>query len=60
MLVAGYLVVSTIVSIYALIDIFTGKFRGSNDKLIWSALVFLGNLPGAVLYFAVGRKQKIK
>jgi len=60
LLVAGYLLISTIVSVAALVDISTSKFRGSNDKLIWSALVLFGNLMGAVLYFFIGRKQKIK
>lgn len=59
-MVAGYLIVSTVVSVAALVDIFTSKFRGSNDKLIWSALVFFGSLMGAILYFLIGRNQKIK
>jgi len=43
----------------ALIDIVKNKFEG-NNKLIWVIIVIFTNVLGAILYFAIGRTQKIK
>ena len=48
-----------IATIFALIDILKSKFNG-NDKIIWIVVVLLFGLLGAILYFTIGRKQKIK
>ena len=44
-------------TIIALIDILKSKFNG-NDKIVWILVVLFLNLLGAILYFAIGRKQK--
>lgn len=45
--------------IWALIDILKSKFEG-NTKLIWIMLVVFTNLIGTILYFIIGKNQKIK
>ncbi len=46
-------------TIIALVDILRNKFNG-NDKIIWVLVVLFFNLIGAILYFIIGRNQKIK
>ena len=46
-------------TIIALIDILKSKFNG-NDKIVWVLVVLFFNLIGAILYFVIGRNQKIK
>ena len=47
-----------VITIVALIDILGNEFK-DNDKLIWVLVViFLGPL-GAILYYAMGQKQKV-
>lgn len=48
-----------IITIVALIDILKSEFSG-NNKIIWMLVVLFINLLGKVLYFIIGRKQKIK
>lgn len=43
----------------SLIDILKSKFEG-NNKLIWVVLVIFTNLIGAILYFFIGKNQKIQ
>ncbi|MDO9593586.1 MAG: PLD nuclease N-terminal domain-containing protein [Lutibacter sp.] len=45
-------------TIIALIDILKSKFNG-NDKIVWVLVVLFLNLIGAILYFTIGRKQKL-
>ena len=45
-------------TLIALIDILKSKFNG-NDKIVWLLVVLFLNLFGAVLYFAIGRKQRL-
>ncbi len=45
--------------IIALIDILKNKFEG-NNKLIWIIVVILMSIIGSILYFTIGRKQKIR
>jgi len=54
-----FFLASLILWIYVLIDILTSEFTG-NNKLIWLLLVLLVPLLGVILYFAIGRKQKVK
>ncbi|MBJ6367167.1 PLD nuclease N-terminal domain-containing protein [Snuella sedimenti] len=42
----------------ALIDILRNEFSG-NNKIVWLLVVLLGNFLGALLYFIIGRKQKL-
>jgi len=44
--------------ILALIDILQSNFEG-NNKLIWVLIVIFMSLLGAILYFAIGRNQKV-
>lgn len=44
--------------IVALIDIAKNEFNG-NDKLMWILLVIFTNPIGSILYFTIGKKQKI-
>ncbi|AZJ34564.1 PLD nuclease N-terminal domain-containing protein [Tenacibaculum singaporense] len=46
-------------TIIALIDILKSEFKG-NNKIVWILIVLLANFFGAVLYFLIGREQKIK
>ena len=43
----------------ALIDILRNEFTG-NNKLIWVLVVFFFNFFGVILYFFIGRNQRIK
>tara|TARA_B110000238_G_C15868009_1_gene328087 strand:- start:316 stop:555 length:240 start_codon:yes stop_codon:yes gene_type:complete len=45
-------------TIVALIDILRNEFSG-NNKIVWLLVVLLGNFLGALLYFIIGRKQKL-
>jgi predicted membrane channel-forming protein YqfA (hemolysin III family) len=47
-----------VIPIVALIDILKSEFEG-NNKLIWVLVVLLSWIIGAVIYFVIGRKQKI-
>jgi len=53
------LLLGFIPSLIALIDILKSKFNG-NDKIIWVLVVLFFNLVGAIIYFAIGRNQRIK
>jgi hypothetical protein len=48
-----------IIPIIALVDILKNEFTG-NNKLIWVLVVLLSWIIGAILYFFIGRKQKIQ
>lgn len=52
-------VLGIIPTIIALIDILKNKFE-ENSKIIWVLVVLFFNFIGAILYFTIGRKQKIK
>ena len=56
------IIISTIVlfilPIIALIDIVKYEFKG-NNKLIWVIIVVFLSLPGIILYYAIGRSQRI-
>lgn len=45
--------------IYVLLDILRSEFRKDNDKIIWLLVVFFIPILGCVLYFLIGRNQKI-
>ena len=48
-----------IIPIIALVDILKSEFTG-NNKLIWVLVVLLSWIIGAILYFIIGRNQKIQ
>ncbi|MEE9413212.1 MAG: PLD nuclease N-terminal domain-containing protein [Methylococcales bacterium] len=51
--------VPAILWVWALIDILKNEFSGSN-KIIWLLVVFFLNIFGVILYYFMGRKQKIR
>lgn len=48
-----------IIPIIALVDILKSEFTG-NNKLIWVLVALLSWIIGAILYFFIGRNQKIQ
>ncbi|KAA3440451.1 PLDc_N domain-containing protein [Rufibacter hautae] len=46
--------------IWALIDLLTGRFANSIEKLIWLVAVIFIPFLGALLYILIGRRQKIR
>ncbi|MCG2419651.1 PLD nuclease N-terminal domain-containing protein [Aequorivita sp. F47161] len=52
----GVFILSTLL---ALIDILKNEFP-RNNKIVWIHVVLLGSFFGAILYFLIGRNQKIK
>ncbi len=51
--------VLAIAPIVAIIDITKGRFKGANDRLIWILVVLFLNPLGTLLYFLMGKDQKI-
>lgn len=45
--------------IIAIVDIVRSKFEG-NMQLIWILIVFFFNIIGSILYFIIGKNQKIR
>jgi hypothetical protein len=45
-------------TIIALVDILKSEFKG-NNKIVWILVVLFTNFFGAILYFLIGREQKI-
>ena len=43
----------------AIIDIINSRFREDNTKIIWILLVIFLPFLGTILYYAVGRQQRI-
>ena len=52
------LFIGLLLPLLALIDIVKSDFEG-NNKLMWALIVVFINFIGAILYFAIGRNQKI-
>ena len=48
-----------LIPVLALVDIVRSKFSG-NMQLIWVIIVLFFNVLGSILYFIVGRNQKIQ
>jgi uncharacterized membrane protein len=45
--------------IVALVDVLRSRFDTSTDKLIWTLVVIFVPLAGIILYFFIGRRQKV-
>ena len=43
-----------------LIDILKSDFRGGSDKIVWLLVVFFLPLIGLILYFLIGKSQKVE
>ena len=52
-------IILIIIPVIALIDIFKNKFE-NKDKLIWFLVTIIIPVFGAISYFIIGRKQRIK
>ncbi|WP_167609296.1 PLDc N-terminal domain-containing protein [Maribellus sediminis] len=48
-----------ILPIIALVDIIRSEFTG-NNKIVWVLIVIFFNIIGSILYFLMGRNQKVK
>ncbi|MDB5197096.1 MAG: hypothetical protein JWP88_1467 [Flaviaesturariibacter sp.] len=45
--------------VLALIDILRNHFKGQNEKLIWILAVVFFPVIGAILYFIIGRRNRV-
>ena len=54
-----FLLATMLFPIIALVDIIKNEFTG-NNKLIWVLVLIFFNILGAVLYYFIGTKQKLK
>ena len=52
-------IASIVLWISALIDILKSDFRGGSDKIVWLLVVVFLPLLGAILYFTIGKNQKV-
>lgn len=59
LIVLGIILLPLLLWIFALVDILKNEFIGSN-KIVWLLVVILMPVVGAILYFLMGRQQKIK
>jgi hypothetical protein len=48
-----------ILPIIALVDIIRSEFTG-NNKIVWVLIVIFFNIIGSILYFLMGKNQKIE
>ena len=48
-----------VLPVIALVDIIRNEFTG-NNKLIWVLIVIFFNILGSILYFLMGKNQKIE
>ncbi len=44
----------------ALIDIIRNQFKRPMDKLVWTLVVLFIPILGAILYFVIGKQQKVQ
>jgi hypothetical protein len=54
-----FFLVPGILWIIALIDVLKSEFRDSINKLIWVLVIIFFPIVGAIIYFVVGRSQKV-
>ena len=45
--------------VWALVDIINSRFREDSTRIIWILLVIFLPFLGTILYYAIGREQKI-
>ncbi|MEO7315117.1 MAG: PLDc N-terminal domain-containing protein [Ginsengibacter sp.] len=55
-----FIIVPFCLFLLAIIDILRNQFKGANTKLIWILVVLLLPFLGSILYFLIGRKDKIE
>jgi heme/copper-type cytochrome/quinol oxidase subunit 4 len=54
----GLFLIMVILTIVALIEILQSDFK-DNGKIVWLLVVFFFSFIGTILYFAIGRKQRL-
>lgn len=59
LIVSGLVILSLVLSLFALVDILRSNFNGSNDKLIWVLIVLFLGIFGVLLYFMIGSENKV-
>ncbi len=57
-LLLSSLIIPLLLWIIALVDCLKSEFSG-NDKVIWVIVILFFPVVGPILYFIIGRKQKI-
>ena len=55
-----FILLPSIFWIIALIDILKSDFRDTNGKIIWALVVIFLPVLGSILYFLIGKSQKIQ
>lgn len=55
-----FILLPSILWIIALIDILKSDFRDTNGKIIWALVVIFLPVIGSILYFLIGKSQKIQ
>lgn len=58
-IVSVFLFLPTLLWIIALVDILKSNFKESNNKILWVLVVILLPIIGSILYFIIGKNQKI-
>ena len=54
------LIIPFIIWLWAFIDVLKSDFKDSTMKLIWVLVIFFLPVLGCLLYFIIGRAQRIK
>ena len=49
-------VLTAVLWIWALVDIFRSRFENSTIKLLWVILIFIFPILGSIIYFQLGKK----
>ena len=49
-----------VLPVVALLNLLKSNFKDSTTKLIWVVVILLLPVAGSILYFIVGRRQRIK
>jgi hypothetical protein len=52
--------VCILLGLVTLVDVLIRRFKGRSEKLAWIVVVLLVPFLGAILYFVIGRKNRIK
>lgn len=58
-IILGFILLPLLLWIIALVDILKSEFTGSN-KIVWLLVVIFFPVIGFILYFLIGKQQKIK
>ena len=58
LLILIFMGLGVILPIVALVDIVKNDFKG-NNKIVWVLIVIFFNLLGSILYFTLGKKQRV-